>query len=341
MLNGRARVVGWFAAALGVGACGSVTSTAQGNVDGGLTADQSCATLAQAECGKRASCSNGTSITRVYGEMSVCLARAALQCTTRLAAPNTGATAQTVSRCAAAYPTLSCNDFFDGKLPADCTPSGPGANGQPCAFNGQCATAYCGGTANALCGSCAAQPAAGDSCANSLCGPGQNCVAETMTCEDVGILNGSCATNDPCGNGLSCVGVSSTSAQGTCEVALGTVGAACGGGTTPACNGSLGLSCVGATGGKTCVAISYVSDGMPCGNLSNTSFAQCKAGTCYTATGVASGSQMGNCKLDAIEGASCDTVLGPSCMTPARCVVASDGGTSGLCTVLTGSTCGS
>ena len=51
----------------------------------------------------------------------------------------------------------------------------------------------------------------------------------------------------------------------------------------PGCNGSLGLACVGAAGSKTCVTISYVSDGMPCGNLSNTSFALCKAGTCYTA----------------------------------------------------------
>jgi hypothetical protein len=340
MLQGRGRVVAWFAAALGVGACGTVVSTTQTGGDGGLTVDQACATLAQAECGKRDSCSKGTSITRVYGELSVCLARAALQCATRLAAPDTGASPQTVSKCAADYATLSCNDFFDGKLPSDCMPSGSRANGRPCAFNGQCATAYCGGTANALCGACAPPPSAGDSCTDSACGPGQNCVADTMTCVAVGILNGSCATDNPCGNGLSCVGVSSTSPQGTCEVALGTVGAACGGGTTPACNGSLGLSCVGTAGAKACVAISYVSDGMPCGNLSNAAFALCKAGTCYTPTGVASGSQMGACKLDAIEGASCDTVLGPSCMTPARCVVG-DGGTSGLCTVPTGSACGS
>jgi hypothetical protein len=340
-LKDTGRLVGCFAAALGVAACGNVASNAHGGGDGGLTADQACAMLAQVECGKRDSCSKGTSIIRVYGEMSVCLTRSALQCTTRLAAPNTGATPQTVSKCAADYATLSCNDFFDGKLPKGCTPSGPGTTGQSCAFNGQCATAYCGGTANALCGTCAAQPAEGDSCTQSLCGPGQNCVAATMTCVDLGILNGSCDTNDPCGNGLSCVGVSSTSTKGTCDVALGTVGGSCGGGTMPGCNGSLGLACVGAAGSKTCVTISYVTDGMPCGNLSNSSFALCKAGTCYTATGVASGNQMGVCKLDAIEGASCDTAVGPACMTPARCVVATDGGTSGLCTLPTGTACGS
>jgi hypothetical protein len=333
-----------IAAVLGAGGCGNVANGpdggADGGADGGLSAAEACAALAQAECGKRDSCSNGTSITRVYGEMSVCLTRVALQCTARLAAPNTGATSQAVSKCATDFATLSCNDYFDGKLPADCTPSGPGANGQPCAFFGQCASAYCGGTANAVCGTCAPPPASGDSCAGSLCVGGQNCINATMTCVDVGILNGTCATNDPCGNGLSCVGVSSTSPQGTCEVALGQVGVACGGGTMPNCNGSLGLACVGATGSKTCVMISYVGDGMPCGNLSNTGFAQCKAGTCYTATGAATGSDMGTCKLDAIEGASCDTVVGPSCMTPARCVV-SGGGTSGLCTLPTGAGCGS
>ena len=174
MVKGTGRLVGVFAAVLGVGACGNVTSKTDGGGDGGLTAAQACATLAQAECSKRDSCSNGTSITRVYGEISVCLTRAALECTTRLAAPNTGASPQTVSRCAASYATLSCNDFFDDKVLADCMPAGPGANGQHCAFNGQCATAYCSGTANALCGTCAAQPAAGDSCAGSFCGPGQD-----------------------------------------------------------------------------------------------------------------------------------------------------------------------
>jgi hypothetical protein len=39
-------VVGWFTAALGMGACGSVASNVQAGGDGGLTTDQACATLA-------------------------------------------------------------------------------------------------------------------------------------------------------------------------------------------------------------------------------------------------------------------------------------------------------
>lgn len=62
MLKRTGRLVGWFAAALGVGACGSVASNAHDGGDGGLTADQACATLAQAECAKRDSCSTGPSL---------------------------------------------------------------------------------------------------------------------------------------------------------------------------------------------------------------------------------------------------------------------------------------
>lgn len=340
MLNGPARVIAAFAAAaLGASACGQVTAAADGGGTGGPTADQACAQLAKAECGKRDGCSKGTSITRVYGEMSVCLTRTAQACANRLAAVNTADTPQSAVNCAAAYAKLSCNDFFDGKLPADCTPAGPAADGQPCAFNAQCASGYCGGTKNALCGTCAPQPAPGDSCATSRCGPGQNCVAATMTCADVGILNAACDSNDPCGNGLSCVDASAKSAGGTCQVALGTPGAACGGEAMPGCNGSLGLACVGASGSKTCVMVTYGGDGMPCGDLSSTAVVQCKAGTCSMATGAAGGSQTGTCVLDAIDGASCDTVLGPSCMTPARCIV-TGGGTAGTCALPTDRGCG-
>src|SRR6516165_6486084 len=117
----RSATVMVIAAVLGAGGCGNVANGpdggADGGADGGLSAAEACAALAQAECGKRDSCSNGTSITRVYGEMSVCLTRVALQCTARLAAPNTGATSQAVSKCATDFATLSCNDYFDGKLP--------------------------------------------------------------------------------------------------------------------------------------------------------------------------------------------------------------------------------
>jgi hypothetical protein len=304
-----------------------------------MTAAEACAALAQAECTKRMTCSNGNNITRVYGEMGVCVTRGTLSCTNALASPGNGNDPTVVAACTAAYATLACNDFFDGKLPAPCTPTGSVATGGACTFNGQCMTGYCGDTKNKLCGTCAAVPAAGDSCATGQCGHGQTCVDATMLCQNNGLLNGSCDANDPCGNGLSCVGNSAATGPGTCQLALGQLGVACGGVTMPGCDNTLGLYCGGAAGAKTCMMMMYVGDGEACGNLGSGVVAQCSAGNCYDSNGQVTGSGMGTCKLDAVDGASCDTMMGPSCMTPARCVI-SGGGTSGTCRVPMGNSCG-
>jgi len=68
------------------------------------------------------------------------------------------------------------------------------------------------------------------------------------------------------------------------------------------------------------------------------------AGTCYTATGPATGSDQGTCKPFANDGDACDTAVGPGCMFPARCLVAGagDGGaTTGTCVVPVASLCAS
>jgi hypothetical protein len=118
------------------------------------------------------------------------------------------------------------------------------------------------------------------------------------------------------------------------------VGTPCGGGTAPGCDGTNGLFCGGTTGSKTCMAITYVTAGMPCGDLSSTSHAECIAGGCYTATGSAGSGETGTCKADAADGTACDSVLGPGCITPARCVLTGDGGSVGTCEIPLGSTCG-
>jgi hypothetical protein len=317
--------------------CGKVSPDAA--VDGGPTADEACTALAQAECDKRDSCSNGSNITHAFGEKGVCVTRLKLQCTEALAAPGTGNDAANASACAAAFAMLSCNDFFDSKLPAPCTPAGARADGQPCGFNGQCTSGFCGGTRNALCGTCAPASEPGDSCAASLCGHGQSCVASTMTCQNLGLLNQPCGSGMPCGNGMSCV--ESAVDGGTasvCALAIGQVGGACGGATTPSCDGTLGLHCGGTAGAKTCAADVFVAGGEPCGNLGGGMAAQCQAGSCYTSTGPAGQGDAGTCKLNGADGASCDTVVGPDCVRPARCVV-TGGGTSGVCTLPKGTTC--
>ena len=324
--------------------CGSSSSK---STDGGPDADassgptiqQACSDVAQAECTKRMSCSGSDSITRAFGTMENCIAREVLSCTNGLAAPQTGNSPTLVEQCVAAFATYSCSDFFNNNPPAPCAATGPRATGAVCAFNGQCASGYCAGIKGASCGTCQAPPAPGTSCLASACGHGQTCAQGTMMCEALGALNASCDATDPCGEGLTCVGaVASTSTPGTCQAAIETAGMACGG-TMPGCDGTNGLFCGGPSGTKTCMAITYVGDNIPCGDLSSTSHAECTAGGCYTSTGPAGAGETGTCKSDAADGTACDTVLGPGCITPARCVTTGDA-SAGTCTIPLGSTCG-
>ncbi|HZL17089.1 MAG TPA: hypothetical protein VFG23_05025, partial [Polyangia bacterium] len=101
--------VGWIVAAQG---CGSGTSM-----------EQACQSLAQAQCAKRMSCSNaidatGASIVRSFGTLAACETREALACMNGLAAPSTGSTVATVEKCATAFATYTCADFFNGNPPA-------------------------------------------------------------------------------------------------------------------------------------------------------------------------------------------------------------------------------
>jgi hypothetical protein len=315
--------------------CGSSSSK---STDGGTTIQQACSDIAQTECTKRMTCSGGDSITRTFGTMENCVAREMLSCTNGLSAPQTGNTPALVEACVATFPTYSCADFFNNNPPGPCAAMGPGAIGATCAFNGQCASGYCGEIKNAACGTCQAPPAPGASCDGTACGHGQSCVQATMMCAALGVLNGSCDANDPCGNGLTCVGaVASSSTPGTCMAAVETAGAPCGG-TMAGCDGTNGLFCGGAAGAKTCMAITYVGDGAACGDLSTSSHAECVAGGCYTATGPAGSGDMGTCKADTADGTACDIVLGPGCITPARCVLNGDA-SSGTCEIPLGSNC--
>jgi hypothetical protein len=320
--------------------CGSAASKAtDGGGVAGPTAQQACADMAQAECAERMSCSGGANIERTFGNLDECTIRETLACLNGLAAPQTGNSPALIEQCVAAFGTYSCADYFNDNPPAACTVVGARPAGAVCEFNGQCASGYCSGTKDTLCGTCSAPPAAGASCAASNCGHAQTCVDATLMCESYRTIGSACDAAGPCGSGLVCVGaVAATSTPGTCQAAAEGVGTACGG-TMPGCDGGMGWFCGGAAGAKTCMAVSYVGDTMPCGDLSPTSFADCTAGGCYTGTGIAGTGQTGTCKTDALEGAGCDTVLGPGCLTPARCVTNGDG-SAGTCALPTGATCG-
>jgi hypothetical protein len=105
--------------------------------------------------------------------------------------------------------------------------------------------------------------------------------------------------------------------------------------TLPECDHSLGFYCDGSPG--KCAAITFAaSNGEACGTLANASVVACPgSATCV----VPAGQTEGKCVADAADGGACDTLNGPSCARPARCVVTTQGGTAGTCRVLDGSVC--
>jgi hypothetical protein len=300
---------------------------------------KACADQATAYCNKLDTCSSGTGIVRAFRDMATCLQREALICTLGSDAPKTGSSPANVESCVAAYPSYSCEDFFNGNPPDACLVNGPIALNAPCAFGGQCASSYCDSSKTSTCGTCGDAPAAGDSCRNSGCARGQSCSARTQTCQVLGKVGMSCDNDTaPCEFALSCVKTVSTAAMGTCIVQTQEANQACGG-TSGQCEASKGLACQGATPTtRTCVPAVIVGDGQACGALTMGSVS-CAAGTCYNAAGtVALSTDVGTCKADAADGQPCDLDAGPNCLTPARCVV-TGGGSAGVCTLPAGSIC--
>jgi len=321
-------------------ACGGETSTdllGTGVSPSTVTASQACSDYANTYCAKESSCTNDRAIFRSWGDMATCVTREVLACSSTLAAPHTSQSPALREECSQALASTSCSDFLEGISPSPCAPSGPGAVGSPCTFNAQCSTAYCAGIRDATCGTCAEPPPAGASCATSNCGQAESCVwnAELVNvCESYVASGGSCGVSGeiPCAPDLACVGSSATTA-GTCMAPVA-VGAACdilNG--EPKCDGTKGYTCVGPAGQRVCTTVSYVANGAACGALA-TGTGDCTAGTCYTTAGpfTSTANPTGTCKGFAADGAACDTLVGPGCLSGARCVV-SGAGTAGVCTV--------
>jgi len=329
--GGRALVAFCFVVS-GV-ACGDVTPPP-------LSAMQACADLAQAMCAKRAACTNGAGITRTNGDMATCLTEEQQMCTLALAAPDTGGSPTNTKKCVAAIGGWSCTDFLNGAPPVACTPAGSRAMGAPCAFNGQCGSAFCVRDKSSICGACAPTPSIGDACVDGICAHGQTCVGSPRTCQALVAVGQPCE-GQTCSAGLNCVAADSTinMGAGTCMMAGSTAGAACGA-NSAGCAGVLGLACSGPSGAKTCMMITFGDDGAACGpSTADAVRSQCKAGGCYTDTGPAAEPQTGTCKVDVDPGAACDTMLGPACKPPGRCVVDVNS-TAGTCMTPDPTACG-
>ena len=302
-----------------LGACGS-------NSPSGPTVLDACTQVAAARCTRLQTCSE-SDLERRNGDLASCEARDLLACQEALIVPDTGNTPTNVIACANALNAQPCADFLGKSPPAECaTQMGPGSGA--CGFSAECETAFCAVPNNSECGTCAAPPVVGTSCADQGCGQTLVCVATTMTCQQPGAAGDPCSADLPCGDSFGCV-----ASMDRCMPLVETVGAPCDptNAMGPACRGDDGLVCDSMT--KTCVTQPLAAAGQPCGPVTPGIFTGCTgAGTCVHATG-----QAGTCVGPAADLAACDTAVGPTCLAPARCVITS--GTAGTCQLPGSMTC--
>jgi len=301
-----------------------VNDALTGQCTASVSADQACTDVAMANCARLDECvANGTTIR--YGQLSVCRSRQRLACLVRLGAVGTGNSPASVEQCATAVPSASCDDFDQNDVVPCQAKVGTIPLDGACTFAGQCVTANCAIVNGTNCGTCQPPNQAGNSCAQTSCSEGFVCVQDNMECQPHAALESACDTDHPCSVSLSCV-TPSGATSGTCQVAGDTLGAPCDPKhqSAPGCNNSAGLYC----DSTTCAAITYATVPSPCGSADNVTTVCTGAAMCFGAMG----QTLGTCEADASDGGACDTVAGPSCIPPARCVVTGGSSvTAGTC----------
>ncbi len=304
------------------------------SADAAVTAAMACMQIADTRCTKLQSCS-ANDLLRRFGDLQTCETRELLTCTEALAAPATGNNAAATVACNNAIASETCSDFFSKAPPSECiTQDGPGSGA--CGFAAECTTGFCSVDNDALCGTCATQPLPGDSCLTSGCGQTMNCVAATNQCQVPVLATGACTKETPCADGFTCVGaVAATSTPGACTAEVATANAVCDPAhkTAADCSNDDGLECDTVT--KVCVAEVIVSAGMTCGPVNGVTTHCSAAATCV----ITAPATTGTCVAPAADGGACDTAAGPTCLTPARCIPATAGGTAGTCQLPGSMTC--
>ncbi len=317
----------------GSGGSGSSTGTASTSGTGGSgpSETKACNDIAMARCNRLQECSGGALITSRYGDMATCVSRIELSCKNGIDAVDTNASPAGSEACAAAIPNESCTDYVDNNPAAACQPvAGTRAAGAVCGYSAQCASAFCDVPKTSACGTCAAKPADGAACTgNADCGFNQVCT-KTSTCLTYVPEDGSCSGDGQCEFGLTCVGAVTTTTpptNGTCQAQHTMMGEACDPSrkTGTDCNRSMGLYCNSTS--KTCQAITFATDGQPCGTVNGAAVVCQGGGLCVITT-----PPMGTCSAAAADGAACSDTAGPPCLSPSRCV-------NGTCVQTDGAAC--
>jgi hypothetical protein len=290
-----------------------------------------CSASAAAQCALYAQCNPGN-FPGAYGDAGNCETRLTNSCVAGLVLQEVSVPTHTAA-CGAVLGTEPCSNYLndDDTLDACAPVVGTAEAGTPCLENGQCASAFCATPPASACGSCGAQPSAGDSCRDLTgCGPGlacykNICVVPTTT------VGGPCSPTQSCGAGLSCVTPKDAGA-GTCKTAATIAGAACDPTleTGAGCASESGLTCVSdrnSANYQKCEPYGVAQPGQPCGTILGVSTLCQGVSECFATDGGKV------CVPRAADNAACNTLTGPACQAPSRCVGTTlDGGTSGTCT---------
>jgi hypothetical protein len=286
---------------------------------GDMNIVDACQQSADARCMYLETCSTSALQFR-FGNTNTCRSTFEQLCINSLSAPSTGATPTQVAQCATQFNTSdwNCGDFLVNQSPPPaCAPvMGQLPNGSGCSDYQQCASGYCALPVDAACGTCMPMPAAGTSCAEFVCPVGLTCEAATLTCAAFLKSGAMCNTGQPCEDGLTCVGATATS-LGVCEQGTQVEGQGCdfaGAG----CDFTKDLACNAAT--SVCNTETIAAPGEACGIVANQA-ATCSGGTCIR----------GACVANIPVGGACNIATGAPCTTNARCIVSTDGGTTGTC----------
>ena len=299
---------------------------------GSTSANQGCTDFANARCAKQNSCNPSATI-RDYGDLATCQLRETAACSNRLSATGSSATPSFDEGCSVAIPLETCPDFSDDNPSNACiAPPGGLADGSPCIANAQCKNGNCNLGPHTVCGSCGPPAQAGQSCETATCDRGLVCTGTPSVCVQLAALGQPCDKNTPCQVGGSCVGATGTT-MGSCQAAVAQAGMPCD--PTRAmkagCDAAQELFCNEMS--MSCDMIQFAPTGAACGTVNGVTVECAGAGGCYPAN-----AKMGSCMAPAADGAACDTMVGPGCLSPAKCVI-TNGGTAGTCQLPDPTTC--
>jgi hypothetical protein len=278
----------------------------------GGTPEEACSAFASTYCSILARCAP-LELRSTYGDVATCTNRFGIECMSVATLPGTAWTPSKLGDCEHGLASVSCGAALSiDTIPACRATPGSLLVGAACAEAVQCASLVCqhtvvsspdAGSTGALCGTCAASPARPPGSCGSAgdCTPPDICMPSPV---------GGTQCGRPLPQGAAC------SAAYACEPGLTCTGSVCSPPRGPGspctllneCDRAQGLVCFNST----CLAPTWVEPGTACHAQQLCSGGRCVGQSIDPGT-------TGVCTAFVADGAACDPLMGPPCLSPARC----------------------